>query len=810
MYEPHGRGSKSLDRPYLVRRSHSTPCSESDNNLEHGSGSSGSNVPVRSQSNKRVIPPYARGASPPNTPNKLGGSQGKLNQNNKLIALKIVLLDESITMIQAQSKALGRVVFDQVCKQLNVLEADYFGLEYSSPGNSSTSASSTAASSPPPLSASNSILNSSILSSSNTRSSTAYWLDLEKRLTRQVAFNVAEPVLRFSVKFYTPDPSQLEEEFTRYLFSLQIKRDLQAGILVCNDNTAALMASYIVQAECGDFSEEDYPDASYLSMYKFIPHQDYEIERKIRENHKKHIGQSPAEADLHLLETARRTELYGIRMHPARDEDGISLNLSVCHNGLLVFQNFTKINTFSWAKIRKLSFKRKRFILKLHPEISDGYYKDLVEFIFDSRNECKAYWKRCVEHHAFFRCEKAPNPIHRSKGLLSSRGSSFRYSGRTQKQMVQFVRENFVKRPTPMGGPQTGGMPTPGNVLVPDVSSSDNNSFDNSIVSGDRIENRGGVVGGSGRFQRSSSLRSGTAAQQVGTPAASTSATPSTDYNVSVTQAQQHISKSMSTIASKNYEEDTVIYTSRAEANARARGNNYYLDETEVSRSRRGSAGTSGGATTSRDDIDDGEEDEDEEDEELDDEDYEHEDELMIGKRGGVRGSGGSRGSRASRRAVSVDEGELDRVVRYDDEEPVYRAPSRGSQHGTRASSTDLYGITKETQTPTHSSYKVLSRTPPSAHHVSYHAHSSSTTPAHQLHHHPATGSYYVVAAAPSAAVAADYYAPQNPNQYHHAQHVAAPVPPPPQHLHLQYHHNLAPSASSSNNVYSYHGNHYY
>ena len=29
-----------------------------------------------------------------------------------------------------QAKALGRVLFDQVCKQLHLLEADYFGLEY--------------------------------------------------------------------------------------------------------------------------------------------------------------------------------------------------------------------------------------------------------------------------------------------------------------------------------------------------------------------------------------------------------------------------------------------------------------------------------------------------------------------------------------------------------------------------------------------------------------------------------------------------------------------------------------------------------
>lgn len=35
--------------------------------------------------------------------------------------------------------------------------------------------------------------------------------------------------------------------FRRFLFCLQIKRDLAANTLQCNDNTAALMASYIVQ-----------------------------------------------------------------------------------------------------------------------------------------------------------------------------------------------------------------------------------------------------------------------------------------------------------------------------------------------------------------------------------------------------------------------------------------------------------------------------------------------------------------------------------------------------------------------------------
>lgn len=79
-------------------------------------------------------------------------------------------------------------------------------------------------------------------------------------------------------------------------------------------------------------------------------------------------GQTPAEADLNLLETARRCELYGMRMHPAKDIEGVPLNLAVAHMGIAVFQGITRINTFSWAKIRKISFKRKRFLVKLHPE----------------------------------------------------------------------------------------------------------------------------------------------------------------------------------------------------------------------------------------------------------------------------------------------------------------------------------------------------------------------------------------------------------------------------------------------------------
>lgn len=339
--------------------------------------------------------------TPPTTPLKAGG---------KMLAVKILMLDDTYTLFQIQSKAHGAVLLEQVCRQLNLLESDYFGLEY-------------------------------------TDGSTCYWLDLDKPMSRQVCLRLAEPLLRFCVKFYTPDPGQLEEEYTRYLVALQIKRDLAHGSLVCNNsNTAALLASYIVQAECGDYVEEDYPDHRYLSMYKFVPSQDDHLEMKIMESHKKHVGMTPGAADLNLLETARRCDMYGIKMHQAKDHESVALNLAVAHMGVLVFQNHTKINTFSWAKVRKLSFKRKRFLIKLHPDgYGEGNYKDVVEFFFDGRNECKNFWKKCVEHHGFFRCMTVKK-LPRQKTRVISRGSSFRYSGRTQKQVQDYVRENYVKR----------------------------------------------------------------------------------------------------------------------------------------------------------------------------------------------------------------------------------------------------------------------------------------------------------------------------------------------------------------------------
>uniref|UniRef100_A0A8C6TM10 FERM, ARHGEF and pleckstrin domain-containing protein 2 n=1 Tax=Neogobius melanostomus TaxID=47308 RepID=A0A8C6TM10_9GOBI len=248
----------------------------------------------------------------------------------------------------------------------------------------------------------------------------------------------ANTLFRLSVKFFPPDPGQLQEEYTRYLFSLQMKRDLIDGRLICSENTGALLVSHFVQSEIGDY--DDAADRDFLKMNSLLPYQD-KVEDRIMELHRRHLGQTPAESDFQILEIARKLEMYGVRFHPAADREDTKINLSVAHMGMQVFQGCTKINTFNWSKIRKLSFKRKRFLIKLYPE---GPHQDTLEFLMESRDQCKIFWKICVEYHSFFRLFDQPLP--KTKAILFTRGSSFRYSGRTQKQLVDFVKENGTKR----------------------------------------------------------------------------------------------------------------------------------------------------------------------------------------------------------------------------------------------------------------------------------------------------------------------------------------------------------------------------
>ncbi|XP_047391277.1 FERM domain-containing protein 7 [Sciurus carolinensis] len=339
-----------------------------------------------------------RDSSPGEMTSELSRSKPTIESDN--IRLRKCKLSCDLCFVQQKSS--GKALFNLSCSHLNLAEKEYFGLEFCS------------------------------------HSGNNVWLELLKPITKQVK-NPKEVVFKFMVKFFPVDPGHLREELTRYLFTLQIKKDLALGRLPCSDNCTALMVSHILQSELGDFHEETV--RKHLAQTRYLPNQDC-LESKIMHFHQKHIGRNPAESDILLLDIARKLDMYGIRPHPASDGEGMQIHLAVAHMGVLVLRGNTKINTFNWAKIRKLSFKRKHFLIKLHANIL-VLCKDTLEFTMASRDACKAFWKTCVEYHAFFRLSEEPKS--KPKTLLCSKGSSFRYSGRTQRQLLEYGKKGRLK-----------------------------------------------------------------------------------------------------------------------------------------------------------------------------------------------------------------------------------------------------------------------------------------------------------------------------------------------------------------------------
>ncbi|XP_032058128.1 protein 4.1 isoform X7 [Aythya fuligula] len=317
---------------------------------------------------------------------------------------KVVLLDDTIFECAVDKHAKGQDLLKKVCDHLNLLEEDYFGLAIWDTPTSRT------------------------------------WLDPAKEIKKQVHGGPWD--FTFNVKFYPPDPAQLTEDITRYYLCLQLRQDIVTGRLPCSFATLALLGSYTVQSELGDY-DPDLHSADYISEFKLAPNQTKELEEKVMELHKTYRSMTPAQADLEFLENAKKLSMYGVDLHQAKDLEGVDITLGVCSSGLLVYKDKLRINRFPWPKVLKISYKRSSFFIKIRPGEQEQY-ESTIGFKLPSYRAAKKLWKVCVEHHTFFRLTST-EAIPKSRFLAL--GSKFRYSGRTQAQTRQ--ASAMIDRPAP-------------------------------------------------------------------------------------------------------------------------------------------------------------------------------------------------------------------------------------------------------------------------------------------------------------------------------------------------------------------------
>ncbi|KAI6182491.1 FERM domain-containing protein [Aphelenchoides bicaudatus] len=251
--------------------------------------------------------------------------------------INIQLLDD-LENVQGYFKktSTGQDVLDFVCKELNIIEKEYFGLRYNDKHR--------------------------------------YWVDLSSPLSKM--FTTSNVALSFRVRFYPTDLNAIKEEVTRYNLFVQLQRDLSHGRLQCNQTESIKLAALILQVEQGDFDEERHLPG-YVSEFKLLLRQSSRIEEKIAEHHKELRSMSSEVAMNEFLKECVSLQTYGVNPYTVTiGKNQTNVVVGASSSRIIVFVMNQCVYTIEWRYVQAIDYSGKHLKIVIKPTYFSEHLKE--------------------------------------------------------------------------------------------------------------------------------------------------------------------------------------------------------------------------------------------------------------------------------------------------------------------------------------------------------------------------------------------------------------------------------------------------
>ncbi|CAB3408815.1 unnamed protein product [Caenorhabditis bovis] len=300
-----------------------------------------------------------------------------------------------------------------------------------------------------------------------------YWLDLTRSIGHVVKqFRTENLTLHLRFRYYPAEPTRIRDANLRYHLFVQLQRDLLHGRLYCPQTQAAELAALILQAQIGDYNEDQLP-SNYVSGYKLLLRQTPKLEERIASIHKELKGKSIAEAELEFLEKASQLDTYAFDPYTIKDPQDTSnaVYLGASAKGILIYTGTMKSHHIHWSELANVDYSGRELKLTIaenyqppapsatasptstidrangptSPEknVTKKAGAQTLKYVCPSHQFAKHLWIHILSQQAFFNESSAQEVklrFSKPRIPLLSRGSTFRFPSR---RVYKEIEESF-------------------------------------------------------------------------------------------------------------------------------------------------------------------------------------------------------------------------------------------------------------------------------------------------------------------------------------------------------------------------------